>query len=89
MSIAKQIEDKLNSSLAPVSLTVVDESAQHAGHAGARPGGESHFNVTIIASAFEGQSRVARQRTVYGILAKEMAGPVHALSLTTKTPGEV
>ena len=88
MSVAETIEKKLTAALAPSSLRVEDDSHKHAGHSGARPGGETHFNVTIVAQAFEGKSRVDRQRLVYEILADEMAGPVHALALTTKAPGE-
>ena len=88
MSVAETIEKKLNESLAPSRLTVEDDSHKHAGHSGARPGGETHFNVTIVSAAFAGKSRVDRQRMVYQILAEEMAGPVHALGLTTKAPGE-
>ena len=65
-----------------------DDSARHHGHAGARPGGESHFNVTIEAEAFRGSSKVARQRMVYRALAEELAGPVHALSVKALAPGE-
>ena len=67
---------------APVRLDVIDESAQHAGHAGAREGGQSHFYVQIAAPAFAGLSRVARQRAVNTVLAEELAGPVHALRMT-------
>ena len=88
MSVANSIEQKLTAALDPAKLEIIDESHRHAGHAGARAGGESHFHVTIVASAFENQSRVARQRRVYEILADELAGPVHALALTTLTPGE-
>lgn len=88
MSVAETIEKKLTESLAPSSLTVEDESHKHAGHAGARPEGETHFHVTIVSAAFDGKSRVDRQRMVYAVLADEMAGPVHALGLTTKAPGE-
>lgn len=88
MNVAETIRSKLNDGLSPVSLAIEDESAQHAGHAGARPGGESHFRVTIVSAAFTGRSRIERQRTVYGILADELAGPVHALSLTTRSPEE-
>jgi BolA protein len=75
--------------LTPVSLDIVDESHKHKGHAGYREGGESHFHVTVVSAAFEGQNRVARQRAVYDTLAEELAGPVHALSLKLMTPGEV
>lgn len=88
MRVANTIETKLRDSLAPVELRVVDDSLRHAGHAGARPGGESHFNVEIVAAAFAGKSRLERQRWVYQILAEELAGPVHALSLRLFTPEE-
>ena len=74
--------------LAPTRLEIVDESHRHSGHAGARPEGETHFAVTIVAPAFAGLNRVARQRLVYGILAEELASRVHALSLTTLAPDE-
>jgi BolA family transcriptional regulator, general stress-responsive regulator len=88
MSVKAQIETKLTAALAPTRLAVVDESELHKGHAGHRPGGESHFRVEIAAAAFEGQSRVARQRRVYEILADELKAGVHALALTTLTPAE-
>ncbi len=86
--VAEAIESKLRAALQPVRLSVIDESHLHEGHAGARPGGETHFRVEIVAAAFDGRSRVARQRLVYGILAEELAGPVHALSLAAHAPGE-
>jgi BolA protein len=88
MSVAATIREKLTNELAPARLVIVDDSARHAGHAGAHPDGESHFTVTIVANAFAGLSRVARQRLVYRILAGELATRVHALSLTTLTPEE-
>lgn len=88
MKVAATIEAKLRAALAPTRLAVVDESHRHHGHAGARPGGESHFHVEIVAAAFEGMSRVDRQRRVYDILASELAGPVHALSIAARTPRE-
>src|SRR3954454_4409725 len=88
MSVAETIHRKLTDRLASVGLDIVDESHRHAGHAGARPEGETHFTVTIVAAAFAGLSRVARQRLVYGILAEELATRVHALSLTTLAPDE-
>ena len=66
----------------PVSLNIKDESSQHAGHNGARPEGETHFRVEIVAGAFAGKSRVDCQRMVYAVLADELAGPVHALSVS-------
>ncbi len=88
MTVADTIREKLVTGLRPARLDIVDISAQHAGHAGARPGGESHFEVAIVSPAFEGKSRVERQRLVHGILADELAGPIHALSLSTRTPEE-
>lgn len=87
-SISDSIRTKLTDAFSPSRLEVVDDSARHAGHAGARPGGESHFNVVIEAQAFAGQSKVARQRQVYGALGDLLAGPVHALSLKALAPGE-
>ena len=88
MSVAETIRRKLTGRLAPTRLAIVDESHRHAGHAGARPEGETHFAVTIVSSAFAGLSRVARQRLVYETLADELATRVHALSLTTLAPDE-
>ena len=87
-AIIETIRDKLTTAFAPTRLEVVDDSARHAGHAGATPGGESHFNVVIESAAFVGVARVARQRMVYGALAAELAGPVHALSVKAVAPGE-
>jgi BolA protein len=86
--VANSITAKLSVALSPSALDVVDDSARHAGHAGAGEGGESHFNVTVEAAIFAGLNRVARQRLVYDLLAEELAGPVHALSLVTRAPGE-
>ena len=88
MRVAQIIETKLTAALSPVNLTVTDESARHAGHAGARAGGESHFQVEIVSAEFAGKSRVARQRLIYALLAEELKGPIHALSLVTRTPEE-
>ena len=88
MSVADTIRRKLTDALAPDELEVIDESHLHAGHAGARPEGETHFRVRIAAAAFAGQSRLERQRKVYQILASELASGVHALTLTTVTPEE-
>ncbi|MFC3068964.1 BolA family protein [Phenylobacterium soli] len=87
-AILEAIQHKLTTTFEPVRLEVEDDSARHHGHAGSRPGGESHFNVTIEAQAFAGQSKVARQRMVYRALAEELAGPVHALSVKALAPGE-
>ena len=80
---------KLTAAFAPKELTIVDESAKHEGHSGSRPGGETHFQVRIISDAFDGISRVERQRRVYAALTEELKGRVHALSLTTLTPAEM
>ena len=88
MSVADTIRRKLTERFAPTDLKVEDQSHLHAGHEGARPGGETHFAVTITSTVFIGQSRVARQRLVYDALADELATQVHALSLTTLTPDE-
>jgi BolA protein len=87
--VAHSLKAKLTAAFSPTRLAIDDDSARHAGHAGARDGGESHFNVTIEAAAFAGVSRVQRQRLVYQALADELAGPVHALSVKALAPGEV
>jgi BolA family transcriptional regulator, general stress-responsive regulator len=83
-----RIREKLVAALQPTHLDISDESHRHAGHAGARPGGETHFRVEIEAAAFAGQGRIERQRRIYAILAEELAGGVHALALTAFAPGE-
>lgn len=88
MSVADTIRRKLTEKFAPTRLDVEDQSHLHIGHQGARPGGETHFAVTIVSAAFTGQSRVARQRHVYETLAAELTTRVHALSLTTLAPDE-
>jgi BolA protein len=88
MSVADIIRRKLTERFAPIRLEIEDQSHRHAGHEGARPEGETHFAVTVVSAAFIGQTRVARQRLVYEALAKELAAPVHALSLTTLAPNE-
>jgi BolA protein len=88
MSTADTMTRKLTARFAPTRLDITDDSARHAGHAGARPGGETHFSVVIVSAAFAGVGRVARQRLVYETLAAELAGGVHALALTTLAPGE-
>lgn len=91
--IATIIRHKLTAAFAPERLEIEDDSGRHAGHhheggMDGRPGGESHFNVLIVASAFEGQGRVARQRAVNEALRAELAGPVHALSIRAVAPTE-
>lgn len=88
MRVRSAIEKKLGEGLKPARLAIVDESHRHAGHAGARAEGESHFRVEVVSGAFAGLTRVARQRLVYGLLAEELKGDIHALALTTLTPEE-
>jgi len=88
MTARDTIAKKLTDALHPESLSVVDESHLHEGHAGHRPGGETHFRVHIVSRAFEGKSRVERHRMINTILADDLAGRVHALTLKALTPGE-
>jgi BolA protein len=88
MRVSDSIHKKLDDALKPDRLEVMDESHLHAGHAGAREGGESHFRLLIVAKAFEGKTRVARQRMVNDILREELQGPIHALAMKTLTPEE-
>jgi len=85
---ADRLRRLLTERFAPETLDVIDESARHAGHAGARPEGETHFHVRMVAAAFAGQSRVQRQRAVHAALAEEFAKGLHALSLDLRTPEE-
>ena len=86
MRVSDSIRQKLTAAFAPQSLEVVDESHRHAGHAGATRDdgsqGETHFHVRLVTAAFDGVSRVERQRRIHAVLADELKGPVHALSLT-------
>jgi|TARA_B100001964_G_scaffold164900_1_gene181063 BolA protein len=86
--VADAIQSKLQEAFQPDNLDVVDESAHHAGHAGARPQGETHFKVDISSKDFSGKSRVERQRLVYAVLKEELDGPVHALALATSSPDD-
>jgi BolA protein len=87
-AVAMAIDSKLRARFEPTRLAVEDESSRHHGHAGWREGGETHFKVEIVSAAFDGQSRVARQRLVYQALAAEFAAGLHALAITTLTPAE-
>jgi len=88
MRVKAILIDKLRQALAPIRLEVIDESSRHAGHAGARPEGETHFRIEVVSDSFRGLSRVARQRKVYDLLAEELKTRVHALSLAALTPEE-
>ena len=93
MRVSDSIRQKLTIAFAPQSLEVVDESHRHAGHAGATRDdgsqGETHFHVRLVSAAFDRVSRVERQRRVYAVLADELKGPVHALSVSALTPSEM
>ena len=82
------ITNKLREAFSPESLDVTDESHLHEGHAGQRPGGETHFRVYIVSSVFEGKSRVERHRLINATLSAELAGSVHALAIKAQAPGE-
>jgi BolA protein len=88
MNITAQIHRLLEQAFQPQSLQVVDDSAGHAGHAGARAGGESHFTVKIVSEAFVGMNRVARHRAVYAALQPLFEAGLHALAIDAKTPEE-
>ena len=86
MSGAQEIEAKLVAAFAPTELVVIDDSESHRGHAGYQDGGESHWQVKIRSTAFEGQSRIARHRAVHAALGKDLVGRIHALALDLDTP---
>ena len=88
MRVAELITRKLTEAFGPQSLRVEDESHRHEGHAGHRPGGESHFRVYIVSEAFRGKSRVERHRLINTALSGELAGGVHALAIHASAPGE-
>ncbi len=85
---ATRLQTLLNTAFSPTRLDVVDDSAKHAGHSGARAGGETHYSVLIVSDRFEGQGRVARHRLVHAVLDPEFEGGLHALALTLRTPAE-
>jgi BolA protein len=88
-SRAARLEAVLTQAFSPTLLRVEDDSARHAGHAGAQPGGETHYNILLVSDAFRGMARLARSRAVHAALAAEFAGGMHALSLTLRAPQEV
>jgi BolA family transcriptional regulator, general stress-responsive regulator len=87
MSVAARIRERL-AALEPVDLDLVDESQQHAGHSGWRPGGGTHWRLTIVSRRFAGQPTVARHRMVYQALGELMQNPIHALAITARAPEE-
>ncbi len=88
MTVSDVITEKLTEAFTPQSLKVVDESHQHAGHAGHRPGGETHFRVYIVSNAFRGKSRLERHRMINSALAGELQTGVHALAIHAASPEE-
>ena len=88
MSTKDAITNKLREAFTPQSLDVMDESHLHEGHAGHRPGGETHFRVYIVSKAFQGKSRIERHRMINATLAGELAGRVHALAIHAQAPEE-
>lgn len=88
MQTSKIIREKIEAALNPLQIRILDESAHHAGHAGAREGGESHFRVEIVAKQFEGLSRVARHRLIYAALGNAFSEGLHALQIIALAPGE-
>ena len=85
---AERIRAALEAAFAPAEVDVTDDSARHAGHAGARPGGQTHYSVAVVSPAFAGLTRVARSRAVHDALAAEFADGLHALALRLRTPEE-
>jgi BolA protein len=84
----ERIIARLTAALDPILLNVVDESDRHAGHAGAREGGGTHYRVQVVSAKFDRRSRVERHRLVYDLLTAEFADGLHALALVAKAPGE-
>ena len=86
--VASEMLRRLNSALSPTRIELIDDSEQHRGHGGYNPAGESHFSLRIESPAFEGKSRVERQRMIYAALGDLMESRVHALSIRATAPGE-
>jgi BolA family transcriptional regulator, general stress-responsive regulator len=88
LSRTTRIKKLLTEQFSPKPVSLIDESGRHEGHAGAQPGGETHYVLKLVSSAFDGKSRVERQRLVYHALREEFDSGLHALSLDLKTPDE-
>ncbi len=88
MSVAQEIQTRLQAALAPVELEITDQSDQHRGHAGWREGGETHFHMRLVSDAFTDLTRIERQRTVHKALGDLLKATVHALSMDLRAPGE-
>ena len=87
MNVAEEIRRRLGA-LAPLSVELLDQSAQHAGHAGASTAGNTHWKLTIVSTAFAGKPTVARHRMIYQALGELMRHPIHALAISARAPGE-
>lgn len=87
MTVEGEIRRRLEA-LEPLALELLDESALHAGHSGARPGGNTHWRLSIVSRAFAGKPKVARHRMIYEALGELMQDPIHALSIDARSPEE-
>ena len=88
MTTKDTITKKLSEAFNPENLDIIDESHLHEGHAGHRPGGETHFRLYIVSKAFEGKTRIDRHRMINSVLATELAGGIHSLAIKAQAPGE-
>ena len=88
MSVEAEMRRRLEQALAPTRMELIDDSAAHAGHAGAAPGGNTHWRLTIESAAFAGKPTVARHRLVFQALGELMQNPIHALQISARAPGE-
>ena len=88
MSVENSIREKLTQAFAPVALDVSNDSHLHAGHASSPGTGESHFSIKVVSAAFDGKSRLERHRMVNDVLAEELSGRIHALSISALSPEE-
>ena len=88
MSVPEEMRRRLQAALAPEKLELIDDSAAHAGHAGAAPGGNTHWRLTVVSAQFAGKPTVARHRLVYQALGDLMQSPIHALQISARAPGE-
>jgi BolA family transcriptional regulator, general stress-responsive regulator len=88
VSLEPEMRRRLERALAPSRLEIQDDSAKHAGHAGAAPGGNTHWSLAIVSAAFAGKSTVARHRLVYDALGDLMGNPIHALQISARSPAE-
>lgn len=87
-SYVNQLINKMRSSIEVHDIQLIDDSESHAGHAGHRPGGNTHFRLRIVSEAFAGLSQIGRHRLIYNLLKEELAQQIHALNITALTPDE-